>query len=280
MNDSSKNMDFLTKHWAPYPRRYPGRFPLASSDFIDRKTTRVENRFNTCNFSLILRGEGHFEKNGKVWPVQAPCVITQWPGEMTNYGPEPGSWTEWYLVYHRGAFKRFHDSGLIDLNKPVWPIADPVALHLHLSEFSALARAADPAWVVDRVDRLAEQAILDTWLAPNAPWKTVDGISIIAASLREGLSTPWNFDEMALKNGYSTTTFRRRWIETFGMPPATYLRQLRMAESCRLLVETSLRIKEIAALTGFEDEFYFSRRFHLEIGQSPRNYRKTYRLRH
>ena len=199
MNDSSKNMDFLTKHWAPYPRRYPGRFPLASSDFIDRKTTRVENRFNTCNFSLILRGEGHFEKNGKVWPVQAPCVITQWPGEMTNYGPEPGSWTEWYLVYHRGAFKRFHDSGLIDLNKPVWPIADPVALHLHLSEFSALARAADPAWVVDRVDRLAEQAILDTWLAPNAPWKTVDGISIIAASLREGLSTPWNFDEMALK---------------------------------------------------------------------------------
>ena len=272
-------MDFLTEHWAPYFRRHPSMFPLVSSDFLSEKTAWVDTCFGTCNFSLILRGEGRFEKNGKSWPVQAPCVITQWPGELVAYGPTKESWTEWYLVYHRSAFKRFQVCGLIDPMKPVWPVADPVSLHLHLAEFSALARAADPAWVADRVDRLAEQAILDTWLAPSAPWKTESGISVIAHGLREGLSAKWDFEQLAAKHGYSTTTFRRRWMETFGSPPAKYLQQLRMAEACRLLVETTLRIKEIAALTGFDDELYFSRRFHWEIGQSPRNYRKTYRLR-
>lgn len=272
-------MDFLTKHWAPYVRRYPSQFPLVSSDFLAEKSTWVESGFSTCNFSIILRGEGLFERDGKTWPVQAPCVITQWPGESARYGPEHGSWAEWYLIYHRTAFKRFQDCGLIDPQMPVWPIADPVSLHLHFSEFSALARVADPAWVVDRVDRLAEQVILDTWLAPSAPWKTESRISVIAAGLREGLSKKWDFEHLAKKFGYSPTTFRRRWIETFGTPPARYLCQLRVAEACRLLVETSLRIKEISARTGFDDEFYFSRRFHLEIGQAPRDYRKAYQLR-
>ncbi|MEX1119987.1 MAG: AraC family transcriptional regulator [Terrimicrobiaceae bacterium] len=272
-------MDFLTKHWAPYPRRHPSTCPLVSSEYLAEKATWVDTRFGTCNFSIILSGEGRFEKDGKTWPVQAPCVITQWPGESTIYGPTEGSWTEWYLVYHRSAFNRFQDCGLIDLQKPVWSVADPVSLHIHLAEFAALARASDPTWVVDRVDRIAEQAILDTWLAPGAPWKSEAGISVIATSLREGLSSKWDFEKLAAKHGYSTTTFRRRWIETFGSPPAKYLQELRMAEACRLLVETNLRIKEIATLTGFDDELYFSRRFHLEIGQSPRQYRKTYRLR-
>ncbi len=279
MNDSSNNMDFLTKHWAPYSRRHPGAFPLVSSDFLSEKNTWVDTRFDTCNFSMILRGEGQFVKNGKTWLVQAPCVITQWPGESASYGPGHGSWTEWYLIYHRKAFKRFQECGLINPMNPVWPIADPVSLHIHLAEFSALARAVDPAWVVDRVDRLAEHVILDTWLAPGAPWKSESGISVIATGLHGNLSAKWDFDQLAAKHGYSTTTFRRRWIETFGTPPAKYLGQLRMAEACRLLVETTLRIKEVAALIGFDDALYFSRRFHLEIGQSPRNYRKTYQLR-
>ncbi len=272
-------MDFLTKHWAPYSRRFPSEFPLVSSDYLPEKSTWVETRFRTCNFSLILHGEGRYEKNGKTWAVKAPCVITQWPGESVRYGPTQQSWTEWYLVYRRLAFKTFQKGGLIDPGKPVWPIADPVSLHIHLAEFAALARASDPSRVVDRVDRLAEQAILDTWLAPGASSKTEVGISAIAASLRGGLSAKWDFDQMAAKHGYSSTTFRRRWMETFGSPPAKYLRQLRMAEACRLLVETTLRIKEVAALTGFDDELYFSRRFHLEVGSSPRDYRKTYRLR-
>ena len=45
-----------------------------------------------------------------------------------------------------------------------------------------------------------------------------------------------------------------------------------------MVVETPLQIKAVAQATGFDDEFYFSRRFWIEVGQSPRAYRNTYRL--
>jgi len=279
MNALSKNMDFLTKHWAPYRRKYPALFPLVSSDFLPAKTNWLRARFDTCNFSMILRGEGRFERAGKCWPVQAPCVITQWPGEPVAYGPTGGTWAEWYLVYDRSRLRRFRERGLVDPSKPVWPVADPASLRVHLAEFSALARSSDPEWVVDRADRIAERAILDTWLPPGAPMEDDSEIRAAAAGLRESLSTIWDFDKLAARHGFSTTTFRRRWVEVIGTPPARYLQQLRIAEACRLLVESPLQIKAVAAAAGFEDEFYFSRRFRIEVGQSPREYRNTYRLR-
>ena len=128
MNIAPKNMDFLTKHWAPYRRKYPALFPLVSSDYLPAKTTWVRARFDTCNFSMILRGEGRYERAGVTWPVQSPCVITQWPGEPVAYGPAGGTWAEWYLVYDRSRLKRFRERGLVDPSKPVWPIADPASL--------------------------------------------------------------------------------------------------------------------------------------------------------
>ena len=279
MNTASKNMDFLTKHWAPFRRKYPSLFRLVSSDFIPEKSGWVRTRFGTCNFSIILRGEGRFERAGKSWPVQAPCVITQWPGESVAYGPTSGTWSEWYLVYNRAQFRRFREHHLVDPARPVWPIADPASLRMHLAEFRLLARSADPAWEVDRVDRIAERAILDTWLPPGAPMEEDSEIRTVAAELRGNLSSKWDFAELAARHGFSTTTFRRRWSEAIGLPPARYLQELRMAEACRLLVETPLRIKAVALSAGFEDEFYFSRRFRIEVGQSPREYRKTYMLR-
>ena len=279
MNTASKNMDFLTKHWAPFRRKYPSLFRLVSSDFLPEKSEWVRTRFGTCNFSIILRGEGRFERAGKSWPVQAPCVITQWPGESVAYGPTCGTWSEWYLVYNRAQFKRFREHHLVDPARPVWPIAHPASLRMHLAEFRLLARSADPAWEVDRVDRIAERAILDTLLPPGAPMEEDSEIRTVAADLRGNLSSKWDFAELAARHGFSTTTFRRRWSEAIGLPPARYLQELRMAEACRLLVETPLRIKAIALSVGFEDEFYFSRRFRIDVGQSPREYRKTYMLR-
>ena len=109
---------------------------------------------------MILCGEGRFERMGRVWPVVAPCVMTQWPGEMVSYGPTDATWTEWYCVYDRSEFRKFTAGGLLDPARPVWPVADPASLHLHLSEFAALTHAEDPAWVVDIVDRVAERALL------------------------------------------------------------------------------------------------------------------------
>lgn len=50
----------------------------------------------------------------------------------------------------------------------------------------------------------------------------------------------------------------------------------RLEEACRLLVETRLKIGEIAAAAGFRDPLYFSRRFRLETGVTAAAYRRSH----
>ncbi len=280
MEPGSKKLDFLTKHWAPYQRRFPFAFPVATAAHAWRKNAWVHTAFDTCNFSLILRGRGEFHRLGRVWPVQGPCVITQWPGERLDYGPAPQeTWDELYIVYDKAMYPKFQHTRLLDPERPVWPIMDPGAVEALVAELTQLARYPEPEAVVDRVDRVCERIVLETWLAPNTSDPADDVIRSIAAGLRLRLASAVDFDALASEHGFSSTTFRRRWFATMGMPPARYLQGLRMREACRLLVETMLQIHEIAVAVGFEDEFYFSRRFHMEHGLAPRDYRNTFRLR-
>ena len=271
-------MDFLTKHWAAFPRGFPCGLPLGTSDFLPGKTAVLERSFETCNFSIILRGQGFFERAGRRWEFHAPFVITQWPGESLRYGPLNGSWDEWYLVYHRSLFHAFRKRGFIDPEKPLWPVADPAALTKCFEEFRALACAARPEACADLADRVAERAVLVSLLAPAEPDDELAALRSMSDQMRARPGVDWDFGKIGRQLGYSPATFRRRWKSAMGTAPAGWLANIRMAEAGRLLAESSLRIKEIAAATGFGDELYFSRRFHSTMGVSPREYRKCYRV--
>ena len=240
----------------------------------------MRHAFDSCNFSLILRGRGEYHRKGRVWPVLAPCVLTQWPGEWVEYGPSPPqeTWTELYFIYPKSSFKRFKTAHLIDPEKPIWPITDVGALMEPIRELVRLTHHPEPDRVADRLDRVAERILLETWLTPPTKELEDESIQTIAALLHSTPGKDWNLDRLAASHGLSVSTFRRRWMTTMHEPPARYLQKLRMREACRLLAESLIPIHEIATATGFEDEFYFSRRFRLEHGMPPREYRKAYRL--
>ncbi|MFH1499003.1 MAG: AraC family transcriptional regulator [Verrucomicrobiota bacterium] len=274
-------MDFRIKHWLGYTRRFPSPFPLASANFLERKTNWVRHAFDTCNFSLILKGRGQFHRLGVVHEVIAPCVITQWPGERLDYGPDlpRATWDEFYLIYKADLMPRFEASRFIDRARPVWPIHDPDRVRALIDEFTALAASRNPERVIDRVDRLAEQIVMETLLPPDAAPTADDIIDKLLTTVRKNFAAPIDFDALAARQGMSRATFRRRWSERVSAPPARYLLELRMREACRLLAETTRPIHEIAHAVGFTDELYFSRRFSREHGIPPARYRKIYALR-
>jgi AraC-like DNA-binding protein len=279
-------MDFSTKHWAPFTRRFPAAFPVVSTDFITAKDHWVRTAFPTCNFSFILRGRGEWRSDGRVWAIEAPCVITQWPYQHHEYGPAPeggGTWDELYIIYAPDLRARFEAARLLDPERPVWPISDLDAVRAHAEELHRLSRAAEPESVADRVDRVCERLILESWLAPaqrEAPAGDAATVRMIAAELRARLAEPeLSPESLATRHGWSPSTFRRRWSEAMPESPARTLQGLRMQAACRLLVESTLPIHEIAARTGFADEYYFSRRFRIEQGMPPRAYRRAYVLR-
>lgn len=279
MDSLFKNMDFLVKHWGGYVRRFPAVPPVTTANYIDKKTNWMRARFTVCAFSLILRGRGEFHRSGKLWPVQAPCVLTQWPGEHLEYGPAEGeSWDELYIVYDASMMPRLKKCGLIDPARPVWPIHDMDALTTHIDELLRLSNSPQGDGVADRVDRVCERIILETWLAPVAVSAEMSGLQRMLAHVQKHPGQEMNFDALAAKQGLSPSTFRRRWIDAVGKPPARYVQELRMREACRMLVETNRPIHEIARAVGFADELYFSRRFRRELRMAPRDYRKAYQI--
>lgn len=280
-------MDFGTKHWGAFTRRHPAAFAVVNANAAWPKADWVRTAFPTCNFSFVFRGCGEFHRLGRVWRVEAPCVLTQWPGEHLEYGPlgsaeGGGAWDELYVIYAGDTKARFEAARLIDPARPLWPMRDAPTVRALAEELRRLSHAAEPDAVADRVDRVCERMILESWLGPvrrEAPVGDAATVQAIAEELRARLAEPaLSPEDLAAARGWSASTFRRRWDEVMPESPGRTLQGLRMQAACRLLVETARPIHEIAMAVGFADEYYFSRRFHLEQGMPPRAYRRAYVL--
>jgi AraC-like DNA-binding protein len=62
-----------------------------------------------------------------------------------------------------------------------------------------------------------------------------------------------------------------------GYSPIEYFNRLRMHQACRLLDNTDMSVKEIAASLGYDDPFYFSRIFKTLNDISPSDYRHLHK---
>ena len=78
-------------------------------------------------------------------------------------------------------------------------------------------------------------------------------------------------DEFAISQAYMSKLFRKYADQSY----AQYLTELRMERAKQLMrEEKELYIKDIAAMVGYRDQFYFSRIFRSYTGQSPADYMK------
>jgi AraC-like DNA-binding protein len=281
MDWAIRKMDVSLKAWGSYRRSFPSPFPLLMMDFIRQKRHWIRQAFGTCNFSLILRGRGEYRRLGQEWAVEAPCVITQWPGEQLEYGPSApeGAWDELYLMYDAKLFPAFQAQRLVETSRPVWPIRNLPAVEARISDLLSVAASPGPVQAVDCVDRLCELLILETHLKPAEHARASDSslaIRRIERELAGNLDQHVDLEGLVARHGMSLATFRRRWAEVINVSPTRFRLQVRLREACRLLTEGHQPIYEVARMVGFPDEFYFSRRFRQLLKVSPRAYRQMH----
>jgi len=147
-----------------------------------------------------------------------------------------------------------------------------------LSELKSVAKNVEKNGHADCIDRLCELMVIESILGETRESVDIEERSIqeIRDHVNERFLERHDFHALARKHGLSASTFRRHWFKHVGMPPAHYATQLRIREACRLLVETHLRIGEIADALCFSDPLYFSRRFRLETGVTAAEYRRSH----
>lgn len=274
--------DFFNRlhHVGHLPRRFPAALRVDNIGYLPHKRDWVDFRFATYNFSFILSGGGEYRCGGVCWRVQAPCVLTQAPDVLQEYGPT-GEWNEWeelFLIYNRSRIPALTRAGLIRSDTPVWNIRDIGPTRARLLELRQAAAGGQERGLADRIDRLCELMIVESMLGETRESLSPEerAIAAIHDQVKRQFRERHDFHALARRHGLSPSTFRRYWADRVGMPPAHYLMRLRIEEACRLLVETRRTIGEIAAETGFGDPFYFYRRFRMETGVTAAAYRRRH----
>lgn len=137
----------------------------------------------------------------------------------------------------------------------------------------------EEAWANHLLVDLLNQSLHERRMAAIAPGKVPDRLMIqVSEKLRRELADPSSLDELAGRLRLTPSQLSRRFTAAFGINPSAYRTRLRMQESRRMLLETSLSIEEIAEACGFENAFYFSRVFTRQTGQPPSRFRKSRRV--
>jgi AraC family transcriptional regulator of arabinose operon len=80
---------------------------------------------------------------------------------------------------------------------------------------------------------------------------------------------------LARRAGLSRSQFCALFRAGLGRSPAQYVEERRLELARFYLSTTTQSVAQIAARTGFESPFYFSRRFRRQFGRSPRAHRNT-----
>lgn len=260
---------------SPYP---PLRHPDAYH--FDWKRGRTLDEYQVV---YITRGRGVFEATGvRRQAIEAGDVFVLFPGVWHRYAPDPKTgWDEQWIGFSGALAARLLRPPFFGRRRPVLRIgADEALRQRFLSLVGETERnpAGAPFSCAGRVIEilgLVQERV-----------QNVGGAARISGVIREAqnrilqqASTAIDFAALARALGVSYTTFRRSFKRQTGVAPAQFLSAIRLNRARDLLAATELTVSEIAAQTGFETVFYFSRAFKKKTGLTPKAYRERSRLR-
>lgn len=79
-----------------------------------------------------------------------------------------------------------------------------------------------------------------------------------------------SLNELSSNYHYSVSRFSHLFKQKTGYAPIDYFLQMKMQKASQQLDFTTRSVKEIAFNLGFDDPYYFSKRFRMIIGVSPK----------
>ncbi len=88
-------------------------------------------------------------------------------------------------------------------------------------------------------------------------------------TMERNIETPLPTSELASMIGISTRQLERNFERNVGMPPNRYYAGLRLERARLLLLQTTLPVADIAAMTGFSSPSHLTKRYRERFNRSP-----------
>lgn len=251
-----------------HPKRY----------FFSPETGRVVDEFQLV---YITSGSGWFRsksfQGGCLTHVSAGDMLILFPGEWHSYYPEKETgWKEYGIGFIGAVASNLLSNGFISPTKPI----------LHPGVREEIIRLYDVALTVASEQKPLYQQLLLSLVnliigytcffdKNGSMYSTYMEKKINQAKLliSDNLRTV-SPEFLAAKLDLGYTTFRKKFKECTGFPPAKYILEIRIMKAKDLLTNTYMTVNEIAYNLGFDNIDYFYVVFKSKIGMTPTAYRK------
>ncbi len=117
---------------------------------------------------------------------------------------------------------------------------------------------------------------LHSYVSKSNREKIEDIVDFIAENLGDsGL----NIATLSKMCGVSEVHFRRIFHQIYHVSPIKFISDLRIKRARELLSTTTLKIFEISEKCGFENQYYFSKKFKAQTHLTPNKYRELYSMK-
>ncbi len=110
-----------------------------------------------------------------------------------------------------------------------------------------------------------------TIIKSSTPHKLKKAIDYI----HHNLETDINVNKLAEILAYERSHFSRMFKKEFGVSPSIYIQEKKIERACALIVDSPLKLTEIAKNLGFETYTSFNSSFQRLVKMSPSEYRHT-----
>lgn len=258
-----------------------GYFPKALYHYCQRPQGCVDNILFYC-----VQGKGYYTLDGHtftLYPNQY-VIVPATDKPLVYWSDTEDPWSIYWVHFTSDALQAFNRAyHIVPEQGPQYIPHNEKGIRIWEEMYENLSRGYSPENLMNT--NLCLYHLIATFVFSqqqnqnsSSPEKAI--IRETIDYMKNNLDKTIRIEDFADLNKYSVSHFSKLFRLTTGMSPIEYFIHLKMQKACQLLYTEDSRVKQIAALLGYDDPYYFSRLFKKYMNTSPETYRKSVRKIH
>ena len=253
-----------------------GYYPKAWHHFRERQEPITQFVFIYC-----IEGSGWYRTEGEEFQVTANQYFILPAGKPHAYGAnEEEPWTI-YWIHFRGS-KAPLFSSRFDKPTTVSPSAQS-RIEERLDLFEEIFFTLNESTSMDHMHYanlcfahfLGSFLFIDVYRNNFRPKEYSENVmNRVVHFMNDNIESNLKLADFANFCGYSESYFYRKFVKETGHSPMDYFTRLKINKACKLLIQTDMKVNQIAHKLGFKESQYFSRTFSNVMGLSPMEFRR------
>ncbi|WP_282942593.1 AraC family transcriptional regulator [Paenibacillus sp. RC67] len=227
---------------------------------------------------FVKQGTGSLTIDLEQYRLRKEAVHSVRPGQTVGIVPEAGGELEMYVISFDMIGDWTKEVRLpLKVEVPVYPNAQMFILcdlmysccrHTH-----ALERFRGQSAFHELLYELIKNIRQEPWVNSRS------ALEQSRAYIEKHYSDNLTIDQLASIAQISPKYYVDLFKKTYGRSAIDYLTEVRVNKAKQLMAQSGVRLRDISHQVGYNDEFYFSRKFKKEVGVSPTVYMKSRRKR-